>query len=487
MPQSSLNAEPKPATTGALNSIATGVQIAGRALFTLLVPLFAVPQEYGHYSYLSWFLNIVIAVSTLGLPFTAQRFVPSVENSDEQKRLEFFLHRICMWLFVATGCLFLVLHFTGALREITKFYLVTILLAGAAGAFTTVHYGILRGRRNFHQIIVAETVAQSVRFCALIVVIAALHRLTATSIILLESSYWISQCLYASTKYPSMPFRRANIDNRIEILKYVLSVAVTALLDTLVLQRIEVVFLTYWSTASNAGFFNLAAQIGVAITILPVAATTGLFSTFVQYNTGSSARATQLHSYSSTFSWLVMFPLVGISMLVMPEAIKAIYGMRYSAVAAVLPLILMARGLVIVNTASSIFLYAIGRKRQILLLSATTAASTIVLDTILIQRWNLTGAAAATLLVQVIVTITVVKLLGTSAGGSHGLKRATVVTGLATLIIEYALILAGRSIAASAVIVFFTTVAYGRDPEAFKMISGAVGHLRGLVFARSQT
>jgi O-antigen/teichoic acid export membrane protein len=470
----------KPLITSSLNTASVLIQVLGRAAFALYIPLLATPDQVGRYSYLSWLLNITIALSTLGLPYAAQRFLPGIEAASARKGVETFLLRLSLFLF---GCALLiigalVLSGTAAAGYIGPPLAIVVVGAGA-GAFATVQYGIRRGQQEFVPLVLGELLGQGVRFVALIIAARSISGLSGVQLILLETLYWLTLAVYHFWSNQPALFRDRPVAREEKaIVQYIASVAILAVLDMLVLQRLEVAFLTEWSTESDAGFFTLATQLAVAVTIGPIAACSALLPTFAQLRAKDPAGLNNLFSRVSTLAWILMFPIVGFSMIAGPIAIRMAYGPAYVGAATILPVLLVARGLVMVNTTNSTLLYAIGDRKQLLFLGGVNVLSSLILDAFLVWRWKLDGAAFAALSIQIVV-ISVTMMLTRTYRNSNP-PMVGLIGGVFALSVTYYLLRIGHEALAAGMLVLILGGICLVSPAIPRTISATILHIRRL-------
>jgi O-antigen/teichoic acid export membrane protein len=470
----------KPFVASSLNTVSLLIQVVGRAAFALYIPLLASPDQVGRYSYLSWLLNITIAGSTLGIPYAAQRFLPGIQDPTARKDVETFLLRLTLCFFCGALLILGGLTLMGTAAAAYVGLPLSLIVVGAgAGTFTTVQCSIRRGRQEFVPIIVGELLSQVVRFLALFIAGRSLAELTGVHLILMETLYWLTMGAYSFwSNRPALFRERGGGREDNAILQYIASVAILWVLDMLVLQRLEVAFLTEWSTAADAGFFNLATQLSVAVTIAPIAACSALLPTFAHLRASDPAGLKNLFSKVSTLAWILMFPIVGFAMIAGPIAIRMAYGPAYTAAGTILPALLLARGLVMVNTTNSTLLYAIGDRRQLLLLGGVNVATSLILDATLVWWWKLTGAAAAALLIQIAV-ISVTMVLTRNQRNSNPPVIGLVGGGIALIVTHYVLSLGHELVAA----VMFLLILAGTcmvDPTIPRTVSATVLHIRRL-------
>jgi O-antigen/teichoic acid export membrane protein len=215
-------------------------------------------------------------------------------------------------------------------------------------------------------------------------------------------------------------------------------VAVIAALDMFVLQRLEVAFLSEWSTPADAGFYTLASQIAVAATILPIAGCSALLPTFAHLHATDPVRLSNLYSKVSTLAWILMFPIVGFSMIVGPVVVRLAYGPAYDATATILPLLLIARGLVLANTTHSALLYVIANRKELVLVGGVNAAASLILDVAFVWKWKLSGAAVAALLIQIVVILTTMTF--TRSHRTFTLSAWNLIAGISALAVTYSLL-----------------------------------------------
>lgn len=184
--------------------------------------------------------------------------------------------------------------------------------------------------------------------------------------------------------------------------RYVPAVSVVLLLDAVVWQRSEVLFLGVFRSGEEVAWYALA--FGIATTVMklipralafvlpPVAS--GL------YGTGDPVGMQVLFRAGSRYLAILAAPLVVGGAVLAEPLLVIVYGEGYRRAALVLPLVLLAAGVGAVGSVTAAIQNGIERQDLVLKVALAATAVNLGLDVWLIPAWGVVGAAIANLVAQ---------------------------------------------------------------------------------------
>lgn len=246
--------------------------------------------------------------------------------------------------------------------------------------------------------------------------------------------------------------------------RYVPAVGAVLLLDAVVWQRSEVLFLGVFRSREEVAWYALA--FGIAATVMrlipralafvlpPVAS--GL------YGRGDPVGMQVLFRTGSRYLAILAAPLVVGGAVVAEPLLVNVYGEGYRRAALVLPLLMLAAGVGAVGSVTASIQNGIERQDLVLKVALAATAVNLGLDVWLIPAWGIVGAAVANLVAQtgaVIAGIVVsAPLVGVSFPAGDCL-RALAAAG-ATGVVAYPVVATVRGVAGVVVGVLAGALAY---------------------------
>ncbi|MBI4728874.1 MAG: oligosaccharide flippase family protein, partial [Acidobacteria bacterium] len=146
-----------------------------------------------------------------------------------------------------------------------------------------------------------------------------------------------------------------------------------------------------------AGLYSSAYRIVIAFDLLPIVVNDSLARAIAHLAGADRARMARLHSRAVALLVMLAVPIAVGGALLAPRILRLAFGAQYAAAAPALALLLASLvfafpGWVRVTTAN-----ALGRERAIARALVAVVASNAAANLLLIPRWGITGAAAATL------------------------------------------------------------------------------------------
>jgi O-antigen/teichoic acid export membrane protein len=173
-------------------------------------------------------------------------------------------------------------------------------------------------------------------------------------------------------------------------------VAYLVILDMVVWQRSETLFLRRYSLWQEVGFYSIAYLIVSRLNETLVAATSTLMP--LQTNrlaSSGKAAVAEIQWKSLRLLQMLLVPVCLLAALLSRPVITLLYGEDYLRVWPVLLVLLLSPAAVCMTDVSVATLYALQRQRSLMIPLTFTAALNIALAFFLVPRWGAVGAAAA--------------------------------------------------------------------------------------------
>jgi O-antigen/teichoic acid export membrane protein len=368
------------------------------------------PQNMGIYSYAMWIVGTLGILANIGLPAALTKYVSEFLGSGDRatavligKRL--LRTQLIVGLVVSglTGCLW---FFRIPYRSMIILAAVMILLQALQQGLLAALAGIQRfDKIAWISLYVALAQVASVGVAALLGA-GVLGMLWAT-LAGLAVGTWLSyravdRLLFKLSASPSFPPpETSNIFLRIR--KFSITISYVLLLDTIVWQRSEVLFLKWYSTLPQIAFYTLAFSIATKLTEVSGTFSSTLLPLYSESYGRHGLRDIGL-VYVKALKYLQMlmvFPCL-LAAAICGPLVELLYGASYAPVVLPLQLLLVSLALTSIGVVGSPLLVGTEKQSFIAKYGTFVAVLNIIMDFILIPRHGALGAAIANCTAQIV-------------------------------------------------------------------------------------
>jgi O-antigen/teichoic acid export membrane protein len=404
------------------NSIAVNSVTLFGALSSILVARYLGPVKTGVVSYAVWLAGLLGLAATLGLPGTITKYVSEYVGRGNTGAAGSVFRRLfvlesgtalaVLLLFLAEERVFGFFEASGLLPEVGTYFLTTACLMVLNAA--------ILGMRSLKTLALQGIVVYPPELAALWFALArgagvravlwvyVAGNLVAAGILLaaLRKSLILpgpAAGLPPAASSAACPASPANPDWR-KIKLYFLAVSGITIIDAVIWQRSEVLFLKKFSTDANVAFYHIA--FGLSLTLVRTIGTAllGILLPFFSSYYGAEDTEGVRRLFGSSTRWLSFFtlPFVAAGTALGPEIILILYGRDYLPVDSVLFIMLLASAVGAIAGGGAALLYGVEKQNVILKIGAATAVLNLLLDFLLIPRFHLAGAAVANASAQIL-------------------------------------------------------------------------------------
>lgn len=363
------------------------------------------PADFGVYGLFLWFAAAGIIVTNAGVSSGVTKFVAELRGIGEEARIMTVIRhmrRAQLWHLVVVVGVAVILYVVAYRQSSATMHdveFVLLLLAMGVRTFYRFNIAVAKGFEAFDAAARIAWVAAPVNLG--LVVIAALLE---GSILWFLVVYAVSGVLFlAVSQYEAhglmreLPVRvglspklRGRIRHHLRI------VSITVVVGFFIASDVEILFLNMYASATAAGYFKVAYQLGTGLALL----VPGVFGALLLPLTtralaeGGHAARDRFVSVTSYLA-LLAAPVMVFGLCFADDTIALLYGSTYAAAAPVLTLVVLAAcGSTISQSASSLLIGA-DRQRTILVLTVVFGVLKVGLDVVLILHFGLMGAATA--------------------------------------------------------------------------------------------
>lgn len=182
--------------------------------------------------------------------------------------------------------------------------------------------------------------------------------------------------------------------------RYNVTLAALILLDLIVWQRSELLFLGRLSTATQVSFYAVPFALTERVADLIPGAVLGVLLPALAFASADGARVRAVFGDALRHLAILTVPIVIGGIAVAPFAMSLLYGPGFEPAAVVLQILFVSVMFGVLGQASRSMLLALPGERWLLKTGIVAAAMSVLLDLALIPRWGALGAAVANTTVQ---------------------------------------------------------------------------------------
>lgn len=367
------------------------------------------PSLMGDFSFVMWALRTLDAVAGLGFGLALVRYSADALARNEPGVARGLIGVLFRWQLVAAAAV--ALGTVAAAFALAPDTLRWPLVVGAVGLVPGAIEGLFMraayGAQRYD--LTAQVSAIKTTLLLAISAAAVLAGAGLTVIVLGQTLGTVLSCALQTRRalslYPREP-QAVTPTLRDELGRYVISLSMVRVLETLVWDRSEIFFLKLWVPSQEIAFYSLAAGLASRAMIVPAIFVGALLPALSSlHGSGDDAEFGRLYRAALRWVALVGAPIAAVSAGLAPTLIHLLYGQAYAPVA-LLYQVLVAVGLLgVTRDVAWAALRAAGDRRSMLTATAVTAAIDLALAAWLVRWYGTSGAVAANTVAQVTVSV----------------------------------------------------------------------------------
>jgi O-antigen/teichoic acid export membrane protein len=369
------------------------------------------PQQFGLYSLVMTVTTFAYVVARFGIGETVYRYVAELDGSGKRTLAAMVRRRGLRLGLLTSGAASLALVVAaGPLAAFFQHHELRVyLVVGAASLVPlmagTVFENVLRGLQKYQSLLWMNVLISPlwVGGCTLVVLsgggvvgvlLVGLVAEIATLAILGCCSHRELRMSASRSAMPSWLSRR--------LLRYNLAVAALLLINMVVWQRSELIFLGRFADAHQVAYYALPFSLTERLTLVAPGALVGVVLPGLAqaYGAADGERFTSLFSESIHWLAVVTFPIALLGASLAGAVVGLLYGAEYAPAVPVLQVLLLAMVFGVLGQAASSALLGLESQGWLLKTGACAVVVSITLDFLLIPRWGALGAAVANALTQ---------------------------------------------------------------------------------------
>lgn len=364
------------------------------------------PAAMGDYSYLLWIMRVVTAVATLGFAVATMRYTAEALGRGDRATagafLRHFARRQTAGAAVVAAALVPLAWWLAP--PALRWPLVVIALGLFPTTLEAIYAHAAQGAQRYDLTTQVSTLKILLFLAAAVVVVAlggGILGLVVGGTIGTLISFWL-QRRQALRLYPERP-AAIPAAARAEVRGYLLPLSAVVVLDTIVWDRSEVLFLRLYSTSAEIAFYSVAFGLATRAMVAPHVVAGTLLPALATLH-GRADRAEFRHVYREALRAvaLVGVPLTAIGAGLAPGLVALLYGPDYAPVAPLLGPLLVVSLIGVMRQVAWAALRATGDRRWALHATWIGAAVNVALAALLIPAHGTWGAVGANGAAQVL-------------------------------------------------------------------------------------
>ena len=392
--------------SSALNFADLAVSLIAAAAVSIVLARSLGPDRYGIYALVSSVVWFAVTLGRLGISDTLNRYIAELAGQRDRATASVLAFQgLGAGLAAAALAALALLLLSGPLS--TFFHVGSQKFLFVIGALTLIPMlavavlrAVLRGLQRWRYFVQLNLIISPlwVAACTLTllngggVVGILLVGLAAEIVQMAVLAWWVRREL----GLPRLS-QRVPVHLRSRLFRYNLAVAALLLLNIVVWQRSELLFLGYFSGVSQVAYYSLPFSLTERMTDLLPGSLLGVMLPGLTYAMGAAdpARFARFFNASLTYLAILTIPICLFAIPTASGVISFLYGPDFAPAAPVLRLLSVAVPFAVLAQATSSALLGIERQSWLLKVGVAAAALGLLLDFVLIPRWGAIGAAAA--------------------------------------------------------------------------------------------
>ncbi len=360
------------------------------------------PEKLGEYSLAFWILTLAGFFVNLGLPKTATRYISEYSGRKDPVSAGRILTSFSRWVFWAgVGVTILLFLFSIPIANFfQKPYLSTYLRIGALGiipmGLLAIYMAAFEGFLRYDLVVFLTFILSPLTFILILLALIFAGEV--------EYLFWISFLsnllgaflyfsFYHSKKYP---YVKGVLPGELKdkLIDYSRSIFIILLLEALLWERFELLFLGAYSTEDQIAFYSLGFNLASKVILLLPGALAGILlpSMSEAYGGGKVERLKNIHYNSTRYLALLSLPLCAGGIVLAPRIITCIYGPEYLSSAIIFSVVLLAGIIGSISQASASLLYTLEKQKTVLMFYILSVFMKLVLNFFLTPKYQALGA-----------------------------------------------------------------------------------------------
>jgi O-antigen/teichoic acid export membrane protein len=408
------------ARSSAWNLAANVLPQAYLVAISIAAARFLGPEQFGRQSFIAFVELSLVTLFVAGLATAVSRYVGAALGAKELGDVHVLARlsaRIAWAAAALTTAIMVVFALVGSGPEAAWFFAA---IFGAASVLQRERNAVLSGFQRWREVTLGGLAVGAV---ATVIVIAVLALGGGISgIFAVEACAGVAlfawTAILARRALRSLSPTRSDHAPTRRMLRFAAYATIGVVLTLVVWRRSEFLFLDYYSTDTEIGFYSIAFAAAAAVLLLPLAVTGVLLPSLATLH-GAEELARIRTGYARAARLLLIFtlPLIAAGMALGPLLIELVYGSSFGEAGTLLVILLIPAPLVVVGNLAAVVLAATERLLFPGVVGTIAATVNIALSFVLIPRYDSVGAAIANAIAQLVFATPAIVYVHRRVGG----------------------------------------------------------------------
>ncbi|HUC95540.1 MAG TPA: flippase [Candidatus Saccharimonadia bacterium] len=358
------------------------------------------PYTMGRYTYLIWIVSTFFTLGSLGIPTAIIKFIAQHSEDKDNNTAKQIAGS---WLLISLGlsvimalilCILAKFHVLTNHDKTLYFYLISLALP--LNIIASSLSSIFGGHRRFLPLIKIGVICSPLSFLILVVVLSRSHSLFSIIIAYLLGSI-LSFCitLIFVRKQDFISFARLPRPVMGPMVKYAITVSAILILDLVVWDRSEVLFLGHYSSPQQVAYYSLSYTFTANIMGLLPGSISGALMPHIASLRKAKNQIINSYQTASKYAGLIVGMLIGGGIALAGPFVTMVYGHDYSQMVPVFRILFFSAGWAAIVNVGSTVLQGMGKQNYLLKIGIVLSVVNIVADFIIIPSHGALGAAMA--------------------------------------------------------------------------------------------
>lgn len=378
-------------------------------ILSVFIARFLGPENTGVYNYFIWLINILILITGLGGGTTIVKYVAEFLSRNELGETSYFLRKLFLFQFLLAVILCSVIlginNLFGIFATGISNYFFIALLTLFPYLWITSSLSILQGSQRYKTIAKISILVNALMICSIFVVLM-LNGSVFSLLLTHLAVYLVSSVIYffITKKYFPKTSEKLSSTKSKEILSYGGSIYLITILDAVVWQKSEILFLGFFSHASEIAFYSIAYGLAnMVILVIANSFNSVLVPIFSQLKVRGENLKIQTGYFRTTkLLSIIMIPIAAGLFILSPAIISTVYGPSYLASSLIFSILIIPITLAAIAGSGSALIYSLNKQWFIIRWGIPLAILNITLDFLLIPSYGGIGAASANAITQIL-------------------------------------------------------------------------------------
>jgi O-antigen/teichoic acid export membrane protein len=394
------------------NAVRQGIVMLSAVCTSILVARTLGPANMGVYGLTVWLVGVLGIFANLGLPGAATKYIAEYLGRGDRQTASHVSRRLLLAQVVlaagaAGGTAIVGMTLAGRYRQLLLIGAALVMAKAMQQALSASLAGVQRYDRiaamsfwvAIGEIVIVSLAAR--RHCGTVGMLEAV--LVGDSLGLAFGLFVVRRTIL----WPPFSSPPAGMEQTLRrVRKYSLTVSYILLLNAIVWERSEVLFLKGFSTLSQIGFYSIAFALAGKLSEMATVCTSTLMPLSSEAYGRSGLQELRAVYYSGMkYIQMLIVPLAMFGADLSGAAVRLLYGEKFLPLVPVLQILLAGVAVATLGGVASSLIYALDKQPFMAKFGTAVAVLNILLDLLLIPRWGAMGAAIANSSAQVLAVL----------------------------------------------------------------------------------